>query len=67
MGMCCPSASISNATWPVVVSALLGSFLLATYWHPQDYLVLDVAAAIMLAAGPVGAGVLIAAAVAIWQ
>ena len=55
----------ARAAWPLVVSALLGSFLLAPYWHPQDYLVLDVAAAIMLAAGPVGAGVLIAAAVAI--
>ena len=51
--------------WPVVVAALLGSFLLATYWHPQDYLVLGAAAAITLAAGPVEAGVLVAAAVAI--
>jgi alpha-1,2-mannosyltransferase len=55
----------TRAAWPLVVSALLGSFLLATYWHPQDYLVLDAAAAIMLAAGPLEAGVLVAAAVAI--
>jgi len=55
----------TRAAWPVVVSALMGSFLLATYWHPQDYLVLDAAAAIMLAAGPLEAGVLVAAAVAI--
>jgi hypothetical protein len=55
----------TRAAWPVVVSALLGSFLLATYWHPQDYLVLDAAAAIVLAAGPLEAGVLVAAAVAI--
>ena len=39
----------SGSTWPIVVSALLGSFLLAMYWHPQDYLMLDAAAAIMLA------------------
>jgi hypothetical protein len=55
----------TEAAWPAVVAALLGSFLLATYWHPQDYLVLDAAAAIMLAAGPLEAGVLMAAAVAI--
>jgi hypothetical protein len=48
----------------VVVAALLGSFLLATYWHPQDYLTLDAAAAIMLAAGPLEAGVVMAAVVA---
>jgi hypothetical protein len=48
----------------VVVAALLGSFLLATYWHPQDYLALDAAAAIMLAAGPLEAGVLMAAVIA---
>jgi len=55
----------TRSTWPVVVSALLGSFLLASYWHPQDYLALDAAAAIMLAAAPLEAGVLVAAAVAI--
>lgn len=55
----------TRVAWPLVVSALLGSFLLATYWHPQDYLVLDAAAAIMLAAGPLEAGILIAAAVTI--
>jgi hypothetical protein len=51
----------TRAAWPVMVAALLGSFLLATYWHPQDYLTLDAAAAIMLAAGPLEAGVLMAA------
>jgi hypothetical protein len=51
----------AQAAWPVVVAALLGSFLLATYWHPQDYLTLDAAAAIMLAAGPLEASVLMAA------
>jgi alpha-1,2-mannosyltransferase len=55
----------ARAAWPLVVSALLGSFLLAPYWHPQDYVVLDVAAAIMLAAAPLEAGVLVAAAMAI--
>jgi hypothetical protein len=55
----------SRVVWPVVTSALLGSFLLATYWHPQDYLAIDGAAAIMLAAGPPKPAVLIAAAVAI--
>jgi Glycosyltransferase family 87 len=55
----------TRSAWPVVASALLGSFLLATYWHPQDYLVLDAAAAIMLAASPMGAGILIAAGAAI--
>jgi hypothetical protein len=55
----------SHVGWPVVTSALLGSFLLATYWHPQDYLAIDGAAAIMLAAGPPKTAVLIAAAVAI--
>ena len=54
----------TNAAWPVVVSALLGSFLFATYWHPQDYLALDAAAAIMLAAGPLEVGVPMAIAVA---
>jgi Glycosyltransferase family 87 len=54
----------THTAWPVMVSALLGSFLLATYWHPQDYLVLAAAAAITLAAGPLEAGVLVAAAVA---
>jgi hypothetical protein len=55
----------TKAAWPVVVSALLGSFLFATYWHPQDYLALDAAAAIMLAAGPLEVGVLMAIAVAV--
>jgi hypothetical protein len=55
----------THATWPVVVSALLGSFLLATYWHPQDYVVLAAAAAITLAAGPVEVGLLVATAVAV--
>jgi glycosyl transferase family 87 len=55
----------THTLWPVMVSALLGSFLLATYWHPQDYLVLDVAAAITLAAGPLEAGLLVATAVAV--
>lgn len=55
----------TRVAWPVVVAALLASFLLATYWHPQDYLVLNAAAAIMLAAGPLEAGVLMATAVAI--
>jgi hypothetical protein len=55
----------TRAIWPVVVAALLGSFLLAPYWHPQDYLALDVAAAITLAAGRLEVGVLVAAAVAI--
>lgn len=55
----------NQTAWPVVVAALLGSFLLASYWHPQDYLVLDAAAAIVLAAGPLEAGVLMAAAITI--
>ena len=55
----------SHVVWPVVTSALLGSFLLATYWHPQDYLAIDGAAAIMLTAGPRKLAVLIAAAIAI--
>jgi Glycosyltransferase family 87 len=55
----------TRSAWPVVVSAIVGSFLLATYWHPQDYLALDAAAAIMLAAGPIWAGLLIAAGAAI--
>ena len=54
-----------RAAWPVVVSALLGSFLFAIYWHPQDYLALDATAAIMLAAGPLEIGVLMAIAVAV--
>jgi hypothetical protein len=54
----------TKAAWPVVVSALLGSFLFATYWHPQDYLALDAAAAIMLAAGPLELGILMAITVA---
>jgi Glycosyltransferase family 87 len=55
----------SGSAWPVVVSALLGSFLLAMYWHPQDYLMLDAAAAIMLAAGPLRAALVFAAAMAV--
>ncbi|MFI5281765.1 MAG: glycosyltransferase family 87 protein [Candidatus Dormibacterales bacterium] len=55
----------TNTVWPVVVSAVMGSFLLATYWHPQDYLVLDAAAAIILAATSTEAGVLVAAAIAL--
>jgi hypothetical protein len=50
----------ARAAWPVIVAALLGSFLLAIYWHPPDYLALDAAAAIMLAAGPLEAAVLVA-------
>ena len=55
----------THAAWPIVVSALLGSFLLATYWHPQDYIALDAAASIMLAAGPPRAGLVMATAAAI--
>jgi len=55
----------SRAAWPLVVSAVLGSFLLAAYWHPQDYLMLGAAAAIAWAAAPLGAGVLLAVAIAI--
>lgn len=55
----------TQTAWPVIVSAVVGSFLLATYWHQQDYLALDAVAAIMLAAGPLEAGVLVATAVAI--
>jgi hypothetical protein len=55
----------THATWPIVVSALLGSFLLATYWHPQDYIALDAAASIMLAAGPQRAGLVMATSAAI--
>lgn len=55
----------THAAWPVVAAALLGSFLVTAYWHPQDYLALDVAAAIMLAAGSLEAGVLVAAAAVI--
>src|SRR5260370_20621988 len=50
---------------PGVPSPLLASFLLATYWHPQAYLAIDGAAAIMLTARPRKLAVLIAAAVAI--
>jgi hypothetical protein len=50
----------SRAAWPVVVAAVAGSFLLATYWHPQDYLILDAAAAIVLAAAPLEIGVVVA-------
>lgn len=42
----------TRAVWQMVVATLIGSFLLATYWHPQDYLALDVAAGITLVAGP---------------
>jgi hypothetical protein len=55
----------THAAWPVIVAALLGSFLVAIYWHPPDYLALDAAAAIMLAAGPLEAAVLVAAAAVI--
>jgi len=55
----------SGTAWPIVVSSLLGSFLLATYWHPQDYLALDVAAAIMLAAAPIRQSLPTAAAIAL--
>ena len=55
----------TNASWPIVVSGLLGSFLLAIYWHPPDYLALDAAAAIMLAAGPMEAGLLVTTAAVI--
>ncbi len=55
----------TGSAWPVVVSAVLGSFLLATYWHPQDYLMLDAAAAIVWAAAPLEVGVLLAACIAI--
>jgi hypothetical protein len=54
-----------DTAWPVVVAAIIGSFLLATYWHPQDYLVLDAAVAIVLAAAPLRVGVLVATAIAI--
>ena len=55
----------TRAAWPVIVSAVAGSFLLATYWHPQDYLVLDAAAAIVLAAAPLEVGVVVAIAAAV--
>ena len=55
----------TRAAWPVIASAVAGSFLLATYWHPQDYLVLDAAAAIVLAAAPLEVGVLVAIAAAV--
>lgn len=58
-------AGRTRATWPVVTSAVLGSFLLAGFWHAQDYLMLDAAAVIMLAAGPLEMGVLVAAGAAI--
>lgn len=54
-------ASRAHAAWPVIVAALLGSFLLAFYWHPPDYLALDAAAAIILAAGSLEAAVVVAA------
>lgn len=55
----------TRLVWPVIVSAVLGSFLLAPYWHPQDYLVIDAAAAVLLAAGPRTAGVLAAIGVSV--
>ena len=54
----------NRAAWPVVVAAVTGSFLLAGYWHPQDYLILDAAAAIVLAAAPLEIGVVVAIAAA---
>jgi hypothetical protein len=59
------NARRTRVVWPVIVAAILGSFLLATYWHPQDYLVLDAAAAIVLAAAPFRVGVLVATAIAL--
>jgi hypothetical protein len=50
----------AHAAWPVIVAAVLGSVLVAIYWHPPDYLALDAAAAIMLAAAPLEAAVLVA-------
>jgi hypothetical protein len=58
-------AGKTRTAWPVVASSLLGSFLLTVYWQPQDYLMLDVAAAMILAAGPLEMGVLVAAGAAI--
>jgi hypothetical protein len=58
------NARRTRTAWPVVVGAILGSFLLAAYWHPQDYLVLGVAAAIMFAAAPFRVGILVATAIA---
>src|SRR4029077_16871011 len=54
----------TQVVWPVIVTSILGSFLLATYWHPQDYLVVDAAAAIVLAAAPSRVGILVATAAA---
>jgi glycosyl transferase family 87 len=59
------NARRTRVVWPVIVAAILGSFLLATYWHPQDYLVLDAAAAIVLATAPFRVGVLVATAIAL--
>ncbi|HEV3101843.1 MAG TPA: glycosyltransferase family 87 protein [Candidatus Dormibacteraeota bacterium] len=59
------NARRTRVVWPAIVAAILGSFLLATYWHPQDYLVLDAAAAIVLAAAPFRVGILVATAVAL--
>jgi hypothetical protein len=59
------NARRTRVVWPVIVAAVLGSFLLATYWHPQDYLVLDAAAAIVLAAAPSRIGIVVATAIAL--
>jgi hypothetical protein len=59
------NARRTRMVWPAIVASILGSFLLATYWHPQDYLVLDAAAAIVLAAAPFRVGILVATAVAL--
>lgn len=59
------NARRTKVVWPVIVAAVLGSFLLATYWHPQDYLVLDAAAAIVLATAPIRVGILVATAIAL--
>ena len=59
------NARRTRETWPVVVASLLGSFLLATYWHSQDYMALEAAAAITVAAGPLQAGILVATAAVI--
>lgn len=55
----------THAAWPLMVSAVAGSFLLATYWHPQDYLLLDAVAAIVLAAAAREVGILVATAAAV--
>jgi hypothetical protein len=45
-----------------IVLGVLASFLIAGYWHPQDFVVLGAAAAIQLASRPRGAGIAWAAA-----